>query len=107
MIATLREQFNNNFTQEKYATFLKDLDSKNPGAIQFRIAETPIFVPAAFREKMIGACESIVDVINDPGFMKLTCSAIPPGENVPNETRHPHCIAFDFGICKNDDGTLE
>jgi len=107
MIARFREQFNNSFTQEKYTAFLRDLNSKHPGAIQFRIAETPIFVPADFTQKMIGACESIVDLINDPGFMELTRSAIPTGENVPNETRHPHCIAFDFGICKNEDGTLE
>ena len=77
MISKLREQFNQNFTQKKYEEFLNDLDSKHPGDIVFRIAETPIFVPKDFTEKMLKACETIVDFITDPGFKKLTNRAIP------------------------------
>ena len=107
MISKLREQFNQNFTQKKYEEFLNDLDSKHPGDIVFRIAETPIFVPKDFTEKMLKACETIVDFITDPGFKKLTNRAIPEGENVPGENDHTHFIAFDFGICENEDGSLE
>jgi hypothetical protein len=107
MISRLREQFNQNFTQKKYAEFLNDLDSKHPGDIVFRIAETPIFVPKDFTDKMLKACETIVDFITDPGFKKLTNRAIPEGENVPGENDHAHFIAFDFGICENEDGRLE
>ncbi len=70
MIPHLRKLFNESFTEEKYQAFLKDLDSKHPGAIEFRIAETPVFVPDLFKEQMISACESIVDIITAPGFMK-------------------------------------
>ncbi len=107
MIPELREQFNKNFTQEKYTDFLKDLDSKHPGDIVFRIAETPLFIPKDFTKKMLDACETIVDFIKDPGFKKLTDRAIPLGENVPNENDHSHFIAFDFGICENENGELE
>jgi hypothetical protein len=107
MIPGLREQFNKNFTQKKYTDFLKDLDSKHRGAIEFRIAETPIFVPKDFADKMIGACETIIDFIKDPGFKKLTDRAIPVNENVPNENDYSHFIAFDFGICENENGKLE
>ena len=107
MIPSLREQFNKEFTQKKYEDFLKDLDSKHPGAIEFRIAETPLFVPKDFTNKMLGACETVVDFIKDPAFKRLTNRAVPPGENVPNENDHPHCIAFDFVICENKDGELE
>jgi hypothetical protein len=107
MIPELREQFNKVFTQKKYVEFLDDLDSSHPGNIVFRVAETPIFIPKDFTEKMIGACETIVDFIKDPGFKKLTDRAIPAGENVPNENDHAHFIAFDFGICENESGGLE
>jgi len=107
MIPELREEFNNNFTEKKYEEFLKDLNSKHPGDIVFRVAETPIFVPKEFTNKMIGACETIVDFIKDPGFKKLTERAIPAGENVPGENDHSHFIAFDFGICENEKGELE
>src|ERR1700710_602887 len=107
MIPEVREQFNQNFTQEKYREFLKDLNSKHPGDIVFRIAETPIFIPKDFTNKMIEACEAIVDVITDESFKKLTERAIPKGETVPNENAHSHFIAFDFGICENENGELE
>ncbi|HEY5407396.1 MAG TPA: hypothetical protein VIJ92_09915 [Ginsengibacter sp.] len=107
MIPELREEFNKNFTEKKYHEFLGDLNSKHPGDIVFRIAETPIFVPKDFTSKMIGACETIVDFIKDPGFKKLTDRAIPAGENVAGENDHSHFIAFDFGICENEKGELE
>ena len=107
MIPELRKKFNENFTPEIYQQFLTDLDSKHPGAIEFRIAETPIFVPKDFTKKIIDACEAIVDVIVDPGFKKLTERSIPQNENVPNENDHTDFIAFDFGICENEAGELE
>jgi len=107
MIAELREKFNKEFTNEKYEAFLKDLNSKHPGSIEFRIAETPIFVPKYFTRKMIDACESIVDIIVDPNFKELTKRAIPQSENVPNENEHTDFIAFDFGVCENEKGELE
>ena len=106
MVLQLREEFNKNFTEKKYEEFLEDLNSKHPGDIVFRVAETPIFVPKDFTNKMIGACETIVDFIKDPGFKKLTERAIPAGENVPGENDHSHFIAFDFGICENGKGEL-
>ncbi len=107
MIAALRKQFNENFTQQKYEDFLKDLNSKHPGDIVFRVAETPIFIPKDFTAKVIDACEAIVDFIVRPDFKEITKNAIPPNESVPNENNHTDFIAFDFGICENDEGELE
>ncbi len=107
MIARFREKFNQESTNEKYQAFLKDLDHKHPGAISFRVAETPIFVPLVFKKKMLDACEAIVDIIVDPKFKELTQKAIPEKENVPNENEHTDFIAFDFGVCENENGELE
>ncbi len=107
MIHSVRNDFNQNFTAEKYQAFLKDLDSLHPGDIEFRVCETPVFVDKEFTKKLIDACESIVDVICDPKFIELTENAIPPGEKVPNENRISHMISFDFGVCINEKGELE
>lgn len=107
MVSTLRNAFNSNFTIEKYEAFLQDLNSKHPGDIEFRISETPVFVDRAFKQKMIDACERIVDVICDEKFLALTERSIPAGEKVPNENKQAHMIAFDFGVCINDEGELE
>jgi len=107
MVPSIRKKFNAEFSKEIYENFLADLHSKHPGAIEFRIAETPVFVPKDFTAKVIDACEHIIDIILDPGFEKLTNRAIPAGERVPNENDHSHFLAFDFGICENADGELE
>ena len=107
MIPELREQFNKNFTEEKYKIFLDDLNSKHPGHIAFRVAETPVFVPKDFTDKMFNACESIIDVIVGDNFKTLTANAIPKSETVPNENGHSHFIVFDFGICENANGELD
>lgn len=107
MVPALRKAFNSSFTAAKYEAFLKDLHSLHPAAIEFRVAETPVFVDKAFGRKLIDACESIVDVITDSQFKQLTDRAIPVGENVPHDNDHSHMIAFDFGICINDQNELE
>ena len=107
MVPALRKEFNKNFTKEKYEAFLKDLNSIHPGAIEFRVAETPVFVPKDFTKKMLDACESIVDIIVDPKFKGLSTNAIPKHLQVPGENYHSHFIAFDFGICINEAGEYE
>ncbi len=107
MVAALREKFNASFTQKQYEDYLQDLNSAYPGDLEFRVAETPIFIDKAFTNKILSACESIVDVITKQDFKTLTANAVPQGLNVPNENDHSHFIAFDFGICENENGELE
>ena len=85
MVPSIRKHFNETFTPEKYAAYLADLDSKHPGAIEFRVAETPVFIDRVFKEKVLAACESIVDLITQYNFKTLTSHAIPDEVRVPNE----------------------
>lgn len=107
MIPGVRQSFNQQFTKEKYAAYLQELNSVYPGAIEFRVSETAVFIPKTFTKKIIDACESIVDIITDPDFKKLTEKAIPEKLKVPGENDHSHFIAFDFGICINQSGEYE
>ncbi|MEO6541102.1 MAG: hypothetical protein ABIN74_08940, partial [Ferruginibacter sp.] len=107
MIKELRKKFNANFTKEKYDAYMAKLESLHPGALDFRNAETPVFVPKDFTAKMLGACEDIIDVIVDPKFIALTERGIPANVKVPNESNRSEFIVFDFGICENEHGELE
>jgi hypothetical protein len=107
MIPAIRKAYNETFTKENYEAFLKDLYAAHTDALEFRVAETPIFVPNDFTKKMLDACESIVDIIVDPKFKELTKNAIPENIKVPGDEAHSHFIAFDFGICINEAGEYE
>jgi len=102
MVPALRKAFNESFSNERYEAFLKDLHSKYPGAIEFRLCETPVFVDKEFAAKMIDACEYIIDVITDPAFKEFTEPAIPVHERVPNESDRCEMMVFDFGVCWNE-----
>jgi hypothetical protein len=104
MIPALRKLYNRDFTHRRYESFLKELNSVHPGAVEFRLAETPVFVPKDFTAKVLDACESIVDVIIDPSFKVLSKNAIPQNLQVPGENEHSHFIAFDFGVCLDEKG---
>ncbi len=107
MVPAIRKAYNEAFTLEKYEAFLKDLQAVHPGAIEFRVAETPVFVPKGFTQKMLDACDSIINIIADPKFKELTKNAIPAHLQVPGENDHSHFIAFDFGICINEQDEYE
>jgi len=102
MIPAIRKAYNQAFTKEKYQAFLDELNTSHPGQIEFRVAETAIFIPPEFTQKILSACESIVDIIVDPDFKLLTRNAVPVQFTVPHENDHSHFIAFDFGICVNE-----
>ncbi len=107
MVGSIREEYNNAFSEKKYETYLKELNSRYPEAIAFRVAETPIFISKDFTKKIISTCESIIDVILQNDFTFLTNAAIPKELFVPNEKNYVDFIALDFGICENDNGELE
>lgn len=107
MVPAIRKQFNESFTETRYQEYLALLNEKFKGAIEFRVAETPVFINKAFKDKILSACESIVDFIVQPNFTELTNKAIPSNVQVPNQNKHTHFIAFDFGICENEQGELE
>ncbi|RFS26255.1 hypothetical protein DVR12_00240 [Chitinophaga silvatica] len=106
MIPAIRNTYNQQFTTEKYKAFLEGVADDAGIAPAFRIAETPVFVPKALTNKLVTACEEIIDVLLRPDFKTLTQDAIPPSLKVPNENDHPHFIVIDFAVTREEDGTL-
>ncbi|MES2519216.1 MAG: hypothetical protein V4585_13970 [Bacteroidota bacterium] len=104
MQASIREQYNQSFNQQKYQEFLVDLNHATPKPIEFRVAETPVFVPKSLKDKLIETCESIVDVIAQDDFKIKTEKAIPNNQNVPNENNHTSFLAIDFAVCQDENG---
>jgi hypothetical protein len=103
----LRARFNAAFSEANYQAYMQQLESLHPGALDFRNAETPIFVPKAFKQKMLDACEEILDTITSANFKELTDRSIPANLQVPGENERAEMMVFDFGVCENEKGELE
>ena len=107
MIPKYREQFNKEFTLEKYEKLKSMLIERAGKEALFRISESPIFLTNDFRLKLEDACNSIISQIKKMSAEELSM-AIPKNANVPNDTKQPHFLAIDFGICKNPEtGDIE
>lgn len=107
MIKNIRDAYNANFSEEKYNAFLKDIKSSSNCEVKFKIAETPVFLPKALKQKLIEACDDIMAVINKSDFKALTDGAFFDASTiVPNEDDHSKFIQLDFGICKDEKGEL-
>lgn len=105
MISKYRDSFNRNFTSTAYQEFLAKLVKGYP-PVSIRFAETPVFIPADLKQQLILAGEEIIKLIRQPNFKELTEAAIPSEWRVPAENSHPHFMAFDFGLCKDEQGRI-
>lgn len=106
MIQPIRQTFNQAFSPERYRAFLDKIDAELPGQLDFRVAETPVFVPKTLTDKLLTACNDIIDVITGDDFKALTERAIPDGQRVPNEDAHTQFMAIDFAVCRDEAGEL-
>lgn len=106
MIPKYRKHFNQEFSDEKYKQLKEILKQKGGIEPGFRISESPIFLTKEFEGKLLDASESIISQIKALPAETLQ-KAIPDNCRVPNDTDQPHFFTIDFGVCKNEDGTIE
>jgi hypothetical protein len=107
MIPALRASFNRAFGREKYASLLAWLKEQCGVPIEFRVAETPVFVHRAILDGMAAAgAELAQTLIANPAYLKAARQAIPRGYVVADETPHPHFLTADFALVRNGEGEL-
>jgi hypothetical protein len=104
MIPAYRAKYNEEFTEERYKKFLADLDREAGYHIEFRIAETPIFVPATLKKKLMQAGAEILSVVTTDEYYRVSERAIPQQLRVPNDDPKPRTVAIDFAVCRDENG---
>lgn len=104
MIADIRQEFNAAFTLEKYQHLLADMAGQLGEAVDFRVAESPFFVPDILRDRLLTACEDIAATIGTPDYYKLSERAIPAHQRVPGDDARPTMLVADFAVCMDEKG---
>jgi hypothetical protein len=108
MIPALREEFNRNYTPEKYQRLLQDLDKACGTHIGFRVSETPCFVPKSLLELMAQyGRELVAQLVDNPEYRRASDASVPPQYKVPNESPQPMFVQVDFGLVRDASGELE
>jgi hypothetical protein len=107
MIPALRQQFNANFTPEKYQIFLKLMEERCGAPVQFQISETPCFFPKPLLDQMSQYGKELIQQLGGLEYRKASFDAIPPDFNVPREAPRPMFIQVDFGLVRDAAGKMQ
>lgn len=107
MDPTFRRAYNLAYRPELYADYLGRLEKLVGGTIPFRIAETPLFIPPALRDRLARHATEIVRQISKPALIEKMKRAIPPHLDVPGMDALPNCLQVDFAITRGPDGELD
>jgi hypothetical protein len=103
MVPALRADFNARFTEEKYQQFLNTLDELSRCHVDFRVAETPCFIPKQLLDEMASiGIELTHQLIDNPRYMALSAASIPEKWTLLNESRTPLFMTVDFGLVLKD-----
>jgi hypothetical protein len=107
MIPSLRRQFNQGFTPEKYQAFLQHIDDACGTHVPFRLSETPCFFPKPLIDCMARDGEDLIrQLVNNRAYRAKSDEAVPAEFKVPNEAPHPMFVQVDFGIVRDAQGEL-
>ena len=120
MIPAVRQAYNAAFTDARYAAFMRELTKSMYWPVDFRVAESPLFLDEQATRELIRAADDIVAQLSTPVFRQHAKTAIPRGSlatspelvegprslEVPGETPFPHFLAIDFALCHDAAGKI-
>jgi hypothetical protein len=108
VIVNLRSRFNQDYTLTQYAELIALLHQRCGVPVEFRVAETPIFLP---HDLLDGIAQSGIRLSSrltaDPTYLAAARRAIPTGYRVASETPRPHFLTADFALVRDDEGQLQ
>jgi hypothetical protein len=112
VINDLRDTFNAQYRSEGYRMLLKDLEARAGTKIEFRVAETPVFLPLAMLEEMAEAgVELTRRLLRWPEYLASARRSIPmeflvAGQSGDPGSDHPNFLTADFALVESVTGAL-
>ena len=107
MVPRLRRLFNNGFTDAKHQRLLRRLDALAGHRIDFKVCETPLFIPPSLMRTMIDAGDAIVRSLTaNAEYRRFSDGMIPEEFRALGEDARPLFVAVDFGLVYGEDGAV-
>jgi hypothetical protein len=97
-----RALFNAQFTQERYQWYQLELTRRLGCTFDFRLAETPVFLPADFKTRIVDAANAILEQLSDPARIERMKQAIPSRWNTPGMDGIPNFTQIDFAVVREN-----
>lgn len=105
MIAARRRRFNDAFTGERYEAFKAAVAERCGVPIEFRLSETPCFLPRDLATSLVTNAQAIIDqLLGNAEYLRATQSVVPGAFRLPRGEDLPTFIQVDFGLVRTDAG---
>ncbi|MEP7117853.1 MAG: hypothetical protein ABI880_09735 [Acidobacteriota bacterium] len=105
MIQALREQFNREWTADKYDRLKATMVARAGVPLGFTLSETPCFFPAALLDEMAATGVALVtDFLANVEARAAVEALIPERYLGPGQDAVPACVQVDFGVVRTPDG---
>jgi hypothetical protein len=107
LIVDLRDAFNVGYRTDQYGKLLERLDARAGTKVEFRVAETPVFLPREILEEMALAGVRLTRRLLDwPEYLAGARASIPEGFQVAGDSGHPNFLTADFALIRDVGGKL-
>jgi hypothetical protein len=107
VLPELRQAFNRDYQPGRYQALLDDCARQARAPLEFRISETPCFFPRSLMQRIIDTgAELTHQLLGNAAFLMASAAAVPERFRVPHCPAHPHFMTADFGLVREDDGSL-
>jgi len=112
VIADLRDAFNAHYLTEDYQALLGHLNARCGTTIEFRVAETPVFLPKEMLDEMAEAGARLTRRLMEwPEYLAGARNSIPKGFLVGGQSSdpasdHPNFLTADFALIEDQTGAL-
>ena len=97
-----RQLFNAQFTPAIYEQYTRELARRLNTNFEFRLAETPLFIPDDFKQKAVESAQAIMEQLSDPALIERMKAAIPERWNTPGMDALPNLAQVDFAVVREN-----
>jgi hypothetical protein len=98
MIPELRRAYNESFSEARHQDYVRRLEAAVGRPIEFRLAETPVFLPPVLRDRILKSAREIVAQLESPEHARASLAAVPPEFDAPGCDEKPLFAVVDFAI---------
>lgn len=102
-----RALFNEHFNDALYENYKRDLSQRLNCKFEFRLAESPVFLPDDFKAQLTSSARAIVDQLRDPANLARMKEAIPERWNTPGMDTLPSFTQVDFAVTADGPKLIE
>jgi hypothetical protein len=105
MVPERRRAFNERFTEGRYQKYRAAIERRCGTSIEFRLSETPCFLPEGLVDELVGTSRALIHQLLDNREYRRAADAVVPDEfRVPHGEPEPTFVQVDFGLIETGAG---